>query len=210
MTSNPARLRRGQRARRARTLLGSTRSHQRTLEAAPRVKNHRPAAHPQEAGVCARPGPGRAQVSWTQTVGTGGGGGGGRGAGQRPGCREGRGRQKAPGEYGGGRGVWAAGSVGHGGVWDVGECGLRGVWAAGQCGAPGSVGCGECGLRGVWAVGGGGLCPQPRATIAQNPARVLGRSQTQQYKWLQKPPPPGMSMSSKWASAPSTPQTRLQ
>ena len=40
--------------------------------------------------------------------------------------------------------------------------------------------------------------------------QVLGHRRSDQYKLLQKPPPLGMSTSSKWASAPSNPQTTLQ
>ena len=52
--------------------------------------------------------------------------------------------------------------------------------------------------------------PTAQAPCQIRPCKVLGHSRTNQYKLLQKPPPLGMSTSSKWASAPSTPQTSLQ
>ena len=64
--------------------------------------------------------------------------------------------------------------------------------------------------RCVLGAGEGRPCPQLRPTVKRDPARSLGHSQTEQYKLLQKPPPLGMSMSSKWASASSTPETSLQ
>ena len=47
---------------------------------------------------------------------------------------------------------------------------------------------------GVWGAE-GRLCPQPRATVAQDPMRSLGHSRAQGYKGLQKPPPLGVSTS---------------
>lgn len=84
-----------------------------------------------------------------------------------------------------------------------------GPWEWGVGGSGQHPGCregrGRQRLWGVWAAGGGGPCSQLRPTVTQDPARVLGRSRTQQYKQLQKPPP-GMSTSSKWASAPPPPK----
>ena len=44
--------------------------------------------------------------------------------------------------------------------------------------------------------------PMAQAPCQTWPCKVLGHSRTDQYKLFQKPPPLGMSTSSKWASAP--------
>lgn len=48
--------------------------------------------------------------------------------------------------------------------------------------------------------------PTAQAPCQTRPCKVLGHSRTNQYKLLQKPPPLGMSTSSKWASAPLPPK----
>ena len=64
--------------------------------------------------------------------------------------------------------------------------------------------------RCVLGAGEGRPSPQLRPIVKCDPVRSLGHSQTEQYKLIQKPPPQGMSTSSKWASASSTPETSLQ